>query len=407
MTLLKIEDPASGKPLRPVPDSRFTKLPIWALGFRPFYLLAASFAALAIPMWMGRYLGWPGMASWFPALGLPWHVHEMVFGFALAVIIGFVFTAGRNWTGLWTPRHGHLAALALLWLAGRLAMLLAPEALAAPIDLAFLPCAIWPIYQVLKKSNNQRNMFLVLLLSLITLMNILFHATMLGWLAFSPVIAVQGAILMIVMIESVIGGRVIPNFTANSVPGSNPVVLPKVDKVMLAVVASASISWFLGLPAWVVVPLAFAAAALQLQRLSGWKSLRTLNQPLLWILHLSYAWIPFGFLLLGLAAWKIIPVSAAFHALTVGSMAGLIIGMMTRTSLGHTGRRLSAGRAELCMYLLIQTAAITRFLGTLNIGAAREIALIVAAICWSASFLLFIVVYAPYLFRPRLDGKEG
>jgi uncharacterized protein involved in response to NO len=399
MAILKIEEPEAG-----LQSGSLMHQPLWALGFRPFYLLAAAFAAIAIPLWVATYLGW--FAS-LPKVTISWHMHEMVFGFVIAVVIGFIFTAGRNWTGLWTPRRSHLAALAGLWLAGRAAMLFAPPLLAALVDLAFLPFAAWPIYRVLQRSGNKRNMFLVGLLGLLTLFNALFHTTQLGWLTLSPVQPVQGAILAVVMIVTVIGGRVIPGFTANGVPGTKPSVLPKLDKIVFSVVGAASLAWILALPSWIVAPLALAAGCLQLQRLSGWQTLRTLRNPLVWILHLSYAWIPLGFLLLGLTTWHIVPTGAAFHALAVGAISGAIVGMITRTALGHTGRPLKAGHTELAMYVLIQVGALARLCASIGPAGVRETTLVIAAACWTSAFLLYLVVYGPYLVRARIDGKEG
>src|SRR4051812_40793980 len=163
MTLLTIDDPEIS-----AAASRYAAYPLWRLGFRPFYLLAAAFSVLAVPLWTAQYLGWT--AAW-PHVGLGWHMHEMVFGVALAVVIGFLYTAGRTWTGLWTPRNGHLAALAALWVAGRLAMLASPPVLAAIVDMLFLPLAAWPMLRVLQQSGNKRNMFLVGLLGLLTMAN--------------------------------------------------------------------------------------------------------------------------------------------------------------------------------------------------------------------------------------------
>ncbi|WP_081768660.1 NnrS family protein [Herbaspirillum sp. RV1423] len=382
---------------------------LWRLGFRPFYLFGATFAAVSIPLWIAQYLGWaPGLEN----VNLLWHMHEMVFGFAVAIVIGFLYTAARNWTGLWTPRSGHLAALLLLWLAGRGAMLFAPPLWAAVIDLAFLPFAAWPIYRILRSSGNKRNYFLVGLLGLLTLTNVMFHAAVNGWPLFSPVTAVYAAILIIVIIESVIAARVIPMFTKNGAPGVTPVVRPRLDKICLALIVAASISYLSGLPAVLVSSLALAASAAQLWRLYGWQSHRTAAYPLLWILHVSYAWIPLGFILIALSAFQLVPASAAFHALTVGSMAGLIIGMMTRTSLGHTGRMLTSGWSELVMYLSIQAGAVLRVAAALGppIGMRDDVRagmLASAALCWSVAFLLFIAVYGRYLLRPRLDGREG
>ena len=175
MTLLRIDEPARAK------DGH----PLWRLGFRPFYTVAAIFAALAIPLWMAQYLGWlPHSMN----IGYLWHIHEMVFGMAAAVVVGFLYTAGYNWTGFWTPVRGKLAALVALWLAGRVAMLMAPPLAAAVIDWLFLPCAAWPLFRVMQKANNKRNYFLVGLLGLMALANAVFHAIALGWLAVAPTV---------------------------------------------------------------------------------------------------------------------------------------------------------------------------------------------------------------------------
>lgn len=400
MALLMIEEPRKKGQQPTMMDH-----PLFRLGFRPFYLLAAAFATISVPLWLARYFG---ALPVLPNVGLYWHMHEMVFGVAIAVIIGFLFTAGRNWTGLWTPRRGHLALLAGLWIAGRLAMLCAPPLVAALVDVAFIPAAAWPLYQVLKRAGNKRNMFLVVLLSILTLANIAFHTAVLGWTGLNPVTAVQAAILTVVMIESVIGGRVIPGFTSNAVPGTKPIVDAKRDKICLALTGAASIAWLLALPGPLVAALAIAAGSAQFVRLAGWKPHRTLREPLVWILHLSYAWIAIGFLLIGLAAVGVNSASAAFHALTVGSMAGLMIGMITRTALGHTGRQLKVGKVEVVMYALIQIGALARVCASVHPAASfRNAALMAAAACWAGAFLLYALQYGPYLCRARIDGREG
>ncbi|MGZ3237451.1 MAG: NnrS family protein, partial [Burkholderiaceae bacterium] len=173
MTLLTIEEPN-------VPKTGKTTLadwPLFRLGFRPFYLLAATFAAISVPLWLARYLGW---TDHLVHVDLNWHMHEMVFGFVIAVVIGFLYTAGRNWTGLWTPTKSHLAALAALWIAGRIAMLAFNPALAAIVDILFLPLATWPLFRVLQRAGYKRNMFAIGLLTLLTLANAVFHGAVLG-----------------------------------------------------------------------------------------------------------------------------------------------------------------------------------------------------------------------------------
>lgn len=401
MSLLTIEEPAADKG-QPLWNGMHA---VWALGFRPFYLLAAALAVLAIPAWLAHYYGW---ITWSPNITVGWHMHEMVFGFAIAVVVGFLFTAGRAWTGLWTPRGLHLAALALLWTAGRVAMLTGPAWLAAAVDMSFLPLAAWSMYRVLHRAGNKRNMFLVGLLTLLAIANGVFHAAAMQLIPVSQFAPVHAAILLIVMIEAVIGGRVIPMFTDNGAPGTpKAVVRPRNDKIALAVVAGATAGWVFGAPAPLMAALALMASVATVIRLAGWKPLRAARVPLLWILHLSYAWIPIGFLMLGLAALGIGTASTAFHALAVGSTAGLIVGMITRTTLGHTGRKLVAGRAEVFMYSFIQAGAVVRVAAGMAPPDWRAGLLLVSGALWSLSFGLLLFVYAPYLWRARIDGKEG
>lgn len=400
MTLLTIEETPTPQPGK----LSIADHPLLRLGFRPFYLLAAALAATSVPLWMARYFGLMPQLS---HVDLNWHMHEMIFGFAIAVIVGFLYTAGRNWTGLWTPRRGLLAAIAGVWLAGRAAMLLADPLPAALVDLAFLPVAAWPLYQVLKRSGNKRNMFLVVLLGLLAITNLGFHAARLGWLAMAPAHPVHAAIMIIVIIEAAIGGRVIPMFTANAVRGVKTVVNQRRDRITLALTAGAGLAWAFALPGPMVAGIAIAAAAAQATRLAGWKPFCTLRNPLLWILHASYAWLAIGLVLLGLAALGVVSTSAAFHVLAIGSMAGLIIGMMTRTTLGHTGRPLAAGRSETLMYALVQAGVLARLAAALGPVEWRDAALVLAAACWTAAFSLYLLVYAPYLCRARIDGKEG
>ena len=401
MSLYTIEEPADNLRHRPWSAQHA----LWALGFRPFYLLASLLAVIAIPVWLAQYLGW---VTYAVRITLGWHMHEMVFGFAIAVIVGFLFTAGRAWTGLWTPRGAHLAALALLWVAGRIAMLVAPAWLAAAVDLIFLPLAAWAMYKVLRQSGNKRNMFLVLLLALLTAANAAFHGAALGLLPIGQIAPIHAAILLIVLIESVIGGRIIPMFTDNAAPGGDKsLVLPRNDKIAMALMVAAITGWVFGVPGPLMAGLALVACCATALRLLGWKPLRSMGVPLLWILHLSYAWIPIGFMLLALAALGIGAASTAFHALAVGSMGGLIIGMLVRTTLGHTGRKMTAGKIEVAMFALIQVAALVRVFAALAPGQWRNGALIVSGVCWSIAFALFLLTYAPYLWRARLDGKEG
>jgi uncharacterized protein involved in response to NO len=409
MTLLKLDEPAPPAISLTRPGGRPHNPPagigLLRLGFRPFYLAAALLAALAVPLWVAVFLGHaPGGL----APGLAWHAHEMVFGFAVAVLVGFLYTAARNWTGMPTPRGTHLALLVLLWAAGRLAMLFASPPLAAVADLAFLPLAAWPVWRLLRRADNRRNLFLPALLGAMAGLNLLFHATVIGLLDLNPLDPPRIALLLVVLIEVVMGARVIPSFTANAAPQARPLVRPRHDRLSIALVALAAAAWSLGLPEPSVAGLSLAAALTVAARGIGYQPWKVLAHPLLWILHLSYLWIAIGFALLAASALGWSGESAAFHALGVGATGGLIVGMITRTVLGHTGRPLRAGPAEVAMYALLQAGALLRVSASLPWGAsAYELLLVASSACWSVSFAIYLTVYGPRLARPRVDGRDG
>lgn len=408
MALLNIHEP--GKPavqdlLRPGRrEQPLRGLPLLRLGFRPFYLVAALQAAVALPIWVAAFLG---HAPFGLQPGLAWHVHEMVFGFAVAVVIGFLYTAVRNWTGRPTPRGSHLAALVLLWCAARVALLVAPSLPSALIDIAFLPAAAWPLWRLLRKADNRRNQFFPLLLLGMASLNALHHAAMFGWIAIDPVMPLRGALLLVVLIATIMGGRVIPSFTANAVPQAQPKTRPREDRLSVVLLALACAGWIGGAPAPAMAGV-FAAAGLSIgKRAIGYQPQRTLAHPLLWILHAAHLWIAVGLLLLAAAQLNLASESAAWHALGVGAIGGLIVGMITRTALGHTGRALKAGMPESLMYLLLQLGAVLRVLAALNWTAAYGQLLVAAAACWSGAFALYLAVYAPRLLATRVDGRDG
>ncbi|NSL56035.1 NnrS family protein [Uliginosibacterium aquaticum] len=372
---------------------------VFALGFRPFYLLAAILAVLFVPLWVLQLAGVGGLNPALPVL--LWHGHEMVFGFACAVIVGFLFTAGKNWTGLATPTGWPLAALAGLWLAGRVALLLAPPMAAAVIDLTFLPLAGIALARVLIRAGSRRNYFALLILAALTLANALSHAGAHGWLAVSPLLGLHLAIALIATLCTVIAGRIVPSFTANAlktVPWKNAWV----DRIAITASVASLLAWAVSAPAEVLTPLALVAAMAQAVRCWGWRPGPTLRVPLLWSLHLAHGWLIVALLLL--AAGQL---TAAVHVLTVGLIAGLILGMITRTALGHTGRLLKAGRLETACYVLLQLALLARVLPALLWPAAYLPGLHLSATLWAACFALYLWKYAPMLWHPRVDGQEG
>lgn len=378
---------------------------LFALGFRPFYLLAAILAVVLVPLWISVLAGSASLAPVLPAL--LWHGHEMLFGFACAVIVGFLFTAGHNWTGLATPSGKPLAALAVLWLLGRLAMFSGSPPLAALLDLSFLPVAGVMLGRVLVRAQSRRNYFVLVILAVLTAANALVHAGAHGWIGVSPLNGLHLAVALVTVLETVIAGRIVPNFTANAlrtVPWRNVYV----DRLAIGATAVALLLWALAAPAGLTAAVAALAAIVQAVRVWGWCPLPTLRAPLLWILHLSHAWIIVALAVLAAAGAGWMDARPALHLLTVGATGGLIIGMITRTALGHTGRLLKAGAVETACYVLLQAAVVLRVLPMLGLPAATYLPFMwVSAIAWSACFALYLWRYAAILINPRVDGRPG
>lgn len=391
MALMQVDDP-----VQRVPPNSFA---LWVLGFRPFYLLASLFAALAIPLWVLVFSGviaLPMQAVW-------WHAHEMLYGFAAAVIVGFLFTAGRNWTGMPTPTGAALASFALVWLVGRLAMALDSGVWGAIIDLAFLPMATSAIARVLWLSKSRKQYFIVVILALLMLGNAAFHLGRLGFLLLDPLAALHFALAVVITLETVIAGRVVPSFTAAVIRNVTQWQYSWLNIAAVTVTAIALLSWAL-LPDthWNFV-LLLLAALLQFVRLAGWNSWATRRIPMLWILHVSYLWIPIGLALLAAAEWDWLPRSAGIHALTIGATAGLILGMMSRTALGHTGRAPMAGRTETIAFALIQISATARVFTIVFVPVVVIAGIRIAATAWTAAFALYLWRYTPFLMRSRVD----
>jgi len=382
-----------------------TEFALFNLGFRPFFLLAALFAASSLPVWAAQYFGvLPAVGH---VAGVAWHAHEMVYGFAIAVVTGFLFTAARNWTGLPTPTGRLLAALAAFWVLGRVAMLTGPGWLAAIVDVAFLPAVAGCLWKPLQQTRNRNRFFVGILLALAGV-NGVFHGAHLGGIDMAPLLIMGMALGLVVMIVAIMAGRVVPAFTKNALRSARIRQVPGLDAIALVSLALALVAWIAAWPAWLLVPMATLAAGANAVRLWSWDPWSTRSQPILWILHLSYAWIPIGLLVLALAVAGVAGSTAlAVHAWGAGAVGGMIIGMITRTALGHTGRPLSVGRAEVIAYCLVHLGAIARVFVPLVWPPAYGAALVAAAALWSVAFGIYCVVYWPLLSRVRADGKPG
>jgi len=336
-----------------------------------------------------------------------WHGHEMLFGYTMAVVAGFLFTAVRNWTNQPTPTGAALMAFALLWIAGRV-LVLTPYAVAAAVVNAAFPVAVAVGIAIpLGRSGNRRNYFFVALLAMAGLAALALHLSLLGIGTWPARASLQAGLDIVLFIVAVIAGRVIPMFTNNAIPGAGAARNAWVERVSLGGLLTLAAADVLGAPELVIAPLALAAALANAARLGLWHPWRTLSTPLVWVLHAAYAWIVIHLVLRALAALGAVPETLAIHALTIGVIGGMTIGMMTRTARGHTGRPLAADGFEIACYVLVQLAALVRVFGGLLLPAAYLATVLISALCWSAAFAVYAVRYWPVLSRPRADGKPG
>jgi uncharacterized protein involved in response to NO len=387
-----------------------TSLAISAKGFRLFFLLAAAFAVAIVPLWLLVLRGMVRPAAYLqPTV---WHAHEMLFGFVVAVIAGFLLTAVSNWTSRETVVGVPLMLLAGLWLLGRVAMVFSaalPPGVTALVDLAFLPVLAVVLARPLLSSRNRRNFVMLLIVGALSVANAVVHLDALGVLApGSAHRACSLSVDLVVLMILIISGRVFPMFTRNAT-GVNSIrsifwldvatvggmaVLTAVDALAGAGLANAALAGAVGLLA--------AARAIH------WGARHSFRQPLLWILHAGYAWLVFGLLFRAVAGfgWPSFA-SLATHALTVGAVGCLTLGMMARVSLGHTGRMLVAPAPLAWAFVAINLAAVARTLIPLVAPARYFDALVAAGAFWTTAFVLFLAVYLPILLRPRIDGRPG
>ena len=381
---------------------------VFGYGFRPFFLLAAIHAALAIPVWLGFLLGF-GLSA--PTLAPhSWHAHEMLFGFILAAVAGFLLTAVPSWTGQRGYAGTPLLVLALLWIGGRLVVTL-PMGLSplvvAVVDLAFIPALALTLLPALLRSGNRRNFVFIGLLAVLFASNLHFHLA--GALSIEPLLLAVNVMLLMV---ALVGGRILPAFTSSGLKASGMDVRiprsPLLDNAALvATLAVVVIDIVLPRSDFAAVAAACAALLLAL-RMSRWQGYRSLREPLIWVLHLAYLWLPVGMALK--AAWLFgapVPDTSWLHALTAGAFSTMILAVMSRATLGHTGRELVASTIVVAAYWLIGAAALLRVFGPILWPDAGWIWMAASGALWSLAFLLFLVVYAPILCRPRIDGRAG
>ena len=387
--------------------------PRWALaakGFRPFFLLAALFASAIVPLWILVVAGVARPVAYLDATS--WHAHEMVMGYAVAVLAGFLLTAVGNWTQRETIVGKPLLALSALWCLGRLTMGFAgnlPAGLSALADGAFLPALIVVLARPLIATKNRRNFVMLGILGALSVANVVVHLDALGLMAIGTARqACLVAVDLVVLVILVIAGRVFPMFTRNatgvaSIRSSRPL-----DNLTIVGMVAITLVDALHPERIVAAVLSGTVGVLAIARAARWGTWHTGRHPLLWILHAGYGWLAFGLLLRGLSVvFHRIPASLATHALTVGAIGSLTLGMMARVALGHTGRMLVPPKPIPWAFGAITAAAFARVVVPLIVPAWYFASLVTAAGLWTVAFLVFLVSYGPVLVTPRVDGKVG
>jgi len=389
---------------------------MFSLGFRPFFLLAGMFAAVAVPLWGFMYAtGALPFAIWPDSV--VWHGHELVFGYTGAVIAGFLLTAVPNWTKARPVRAWPLAMLAAIWLAGRVAMLEAeayPLA-AAIVDLAFLPAIALSLLPAVMRAQSYRNVVFFFILAFLSVCNLGVHMDMngAGIEGFEARILLYGAVHLIALMIVIFGGRVVPMFTRNALKLKGQDVNVSVPAVYEKAVIGLSV---LAIPAVVLAAVwpmvcgmvLLLAGMANLGRMFFWQGAKTLNMPIVWVLHAGYFWIALGYLVEGYALLGDSSLYAlALHVMTMGGIGTMTLAMMTRVSLGHTGRPLEVSGWITAAYVVLQLAIVLRAFGGWLLPEFYVASVGGAALGWGFAFAVFSRVYFPILLRPRADERPA
>lgn len=383
-------------------------------GFRPFFLGSSIYAALAMTLW----LAWIGLhaanasLTWISIAGPPhvWHAHEMVFGFALAAVAGFLLTAVPNWTSAMPLSGTPLVMLFAIWVAGRLAMACSaflPASVVAVIDLAFIPALGLHVARQLFMRPQAKNMVFLGILGALFAVNVSYHLAMAELVGFDATAPLRAGVIVLVIIIAIIGGRIVPSFTHNHLKriapdGPMPIRSALIDRAALSSLLVLSVLTLLPVNDLVIAAAAGLAAAANAARLAGWRGLSTLSEPIVIVLHVGYLW-----LVIGLAVWcfaeatHIISDISALHALSTGAVGTMILAVMSRASLGHTGRPIAAPRAIGIAYVLVSLAAALRTFGPALAPSFYNGVMLTSGVLWIAAFGLFASVYAPILTQPR------
>lgn len=393
-----------GEPTPSRPTPRFA---LFELGFRPFFSLAGLSAIAFMAIWLGSWASGHPSSDYYGMV--TWHSHEMLFGYSIAVIAGFLLTATRNWTGMHTPEGKPLAVLVGIWLAGRIAPFLypiIPASVVAIADLLFLPAVLLALYTPLMSGGNKSNRVFLLLFAGMTIANLLIHLESLGY---SP-LADTGITFMlnlVLLLLTFLAGRVMPFFTDMAIPGAKSRTDINLERAVYGSLFALVVVELFYPAAWLIGAVAFGVALTQGMRLAGWYTHRIWSIPILWILFTAYGWMIIGFAMKAAAAAGWLPINNAIHALTVGAVGTLTLGMMARVSLGHTGRELRTSRLVYISFILLNLGVVARVIAPIIIPQWYNHWIHLSGTLWIAAFALFSTVYLPILIQSRIDGRPG
>lgn len=386
--------------------NRLLAHPFLARGFRPFFFFGSLYSLLCLVLWGGFYAGIvvPGPSFLDP---VSWHAHEMIFGFTIAIVAGFLLTAVANWTGGAPARQLHLALLCLLWMIARIAVnfdMGLPSWLAILFTTAFIPALAISLSIPLIRSWSKRNFVFL------TLLGVLFGSDLYFLLTLSRT-PLYVALMMILTMVSLIGGRIIPSFTVAALRRKGIMAFqtdqPRTDFIALMTLIATTLSLIFAPNSLWLSASAGAAAAVHGIRMRHYHTLPALRDPMLWILHVGYSWLVLGLFLLALTGIGVTTIASVIHALTAGCIGSMCLGMMCRVTLGHTGRQQHASRLTVIAFGLIQGAALLRVFGPMMLLDQMSTIIIISATLWSAAFGLYFFAYAPMLVSRRIDNQEA
>lgn len=397
--VLNIEDPDNN-----VDKNTFA---LFALGFRPFFLFAAFFAPVLIALWLLQLSGGISISGYYSPAG--WHAHEMLFGYTVAVIAGFLLTAAGNWTGIKMINGWRLVLLSIVFLLGRFAPFIPelPYWLIALFDFIFIPLVALILAIPVFKMKQWSNFVFVPLLLTMAAANLAVHLSALDIISLSVVAGSRAMVYLVILLIVVMGGRVIPFFTERGARGVVTKTWKWIEYLSPLSIILVIISEIISAGSIITGYLALFAAVVHFIRLSGWYSNKIWNVPLVWILQVAYSWFIIGFIIKSLILFNINESIYSYHAFTVGGIGIMTLGMMARVSIGHTGREMILDRWMVLSFILINIAAVVRVLIPIFIPEFYSYSIQLSGWLWVVSFSIYAFVYTPMWLRARIDGREG